>query len=161
MTRLSTRSCIDKFFLIGSWISGLCLIAIVLLVGTELICRNLFHFSLLVSDEFSGYLLVGCIAFGMSSSFREGSFLRVDFIYLRFRNRVKRIVDLLYGTLSIVFVGILCYQAYRLASVSFLRGSRAPTLADTPLWIPQAIIPIGFGVLLIALVLDLIDSGRR
>jgi hypothetical protein len=45
----------------------------------------------------------------------------------------------------------------RMVLSSINRGSQAPTLIETPLWIPQLSIPIGLSVLLVALALTVAD----
>ena len=63
------------------------------LITADVIARNVFRKSLLISDEVSGYLLVVMTFFGIAYSLRSGSLLRIEFILFALPKRLRGIVD--------------------------------------------------------------------
>ena len=88
------------------------------LITADVIARNVFKRSLLISDEVSGYLLVVMTFFGIAYSLRSGSLLRIEFILFALPKRLRGIADVLYDVICLV----VCLVLLRAMSVS--PGSR-------------------------------------
>ena len=108
----------------------------------EIFARSFFNFSFLVVDEFAGYLMSCMVFMGLANSYHEGSFVRVEAVYSRFKGRFKRILD---G----VYTFILNYK-------SFERELVSTGYYMTPLAIPQFFMSLGIILFFIYLILDFV-----
>lgn len=127
------------------------LVLMLAMMATEVISRNVFAYSLQVTDELSGYLLVALTFLALGVSLHDGAFFRVEFVFERLPPRVQGWVSCLFISAALVFTIILDWHLIRLVQSSFRRGTVEPSLLATPLWIPQMMMPIG--TTLLALVL--------
>ena len=64
---------IDTCSKFGAYLSSLAMLSIVGLILVEIVLRTLFHTSTLISDEYSGYMMVATIMMGLSYTFAQGS----------------------------------------------------------------------------------------
>jgi TRAP-type C4-dicarboxylate transport system permease small subunit len=151
----------EALFTICRWLAGLALILTIIVVTAEIIMRNYFGQSLQLSEEYGAYLLVAMMFLGFADSYRAGALMRIEVVYDAFSPRARAVVDLIYDVLAFFAVGILAWFGLRMVISSINRGSQAPTLIETPLWIPQLSIPIGLSVLLAALALTIADDVAR
>lgn len=136
-------------------------VIMMVLISTEVIARNVFSVSLLISDEFSGYLLVIMSFFGIAYSLRSGALLRIEFILLALSPRLRAMVDVIYDVLAIGVSAVLFYAVIVFTWSTWERHMVAPTLIETPLWIPELAMPFGCLILIIGFLLELRGSIRR
>jgi TRAP-type C4-dicarboxylate transport system permease small subunit len=146
---------------LGHRISQLAIVAMMLLISCDVIARNVFRTSLLISDEVSGYLLVVMTFFGISYSLRSGSLLRIEFILFALPKRSRFVIDVLFDLVALVVCCLLLRSTIRFTWITWQREAVAPTLIETPLWIPQLAMPIGLVILVIAFLLELRSSVLR
>jgi TRAP-type C4-dicarboxylate transport system permease small subunit len=117
---------------------GLVLLATAGFVVADITLRQLSH-SFGGSDEISGYVMAGVASWGLSYALTELAHVRIDLIRLKLQSRGRAMMDLFAMTVSAAAVSVIAYQAWPVLEKSLLRGSRANTPLETPLWIPQAI----------------------
>lgn len=136
----------------------LLVLAMMLVVAIDVFMRAAFGFSLQVSEELAGYLLVALVFSSLAIVAKQGALLRVDFLFLLLGERTQRALDRIYALLGVLFVSVWTYQLGRLVWSSYQREMATNTVLATPLWIPQVIMPIGAALLLA--VLGAIAWGR-
>jgi TRAP-type transport system small permease protein len=146
---------------LGLRLAEVAIFCMVALIAADVICRNVFRFSLLIADEISGYLLVVMTFCGAGYSLRSGALLRIEFLLFSLPRRVRAVVDVVYDLLAMAVTAVLLYELGRLVWSTWARHMVAATLIETPLWIPQLAMPIGCIILLLAFMLDLRDSVAR
>lgn len=155
------RNAGDWVVRLGVWIAELSVAAMLILIMAEVVARNLLGMSLLVANEFAGYLLVLMTFAGMGYSLRSGALLRIEFTVVALPHRLRGAAEALFDLLALAFLAILIWQLYNFTHSTWRRGMVAPTLSEIPLWIPIAIMPIGAVVLLVACMLELRDNLAR
>jgi len=126
-------------------------VAMMILITVEVVSRTFFNYSLQITDEVSSYLLVAVTFLGIGISLREGALFRVDFLYARFSARRKSGLEVLFNILSLGFILLAEYQILRFLVSSIERGITAPTLLATPLYLPQLVMPVGMGFVILVL----------
>ena len=151
---------------LGHRIAQLAIVCMMALITADVIARNVFKTSLLISDEVSGYLLVVMTFFGIAYSLRSGSLLRIEFLLFALPKRLRGVVDVLFDVVALVVCLLLLRAMVRFTWITWEREAIAPTLIETPLWIPQLAMPVGMVILVIAFLLELRGSilrmlGRR
>jgi len=141
------RRTLDGVALAALWLAGLVLVAILILMNVEIVVRYLFGTSTLIADEYAGYGFAVLILSGFVYAHRRRALLRVDFAASRLRGRFGRVVLALAALLSMVVAIFSAYAGYQTLSLSILFQSTSSYTSQTPLWIPQAVLPVGFGLL--------------
>ena len=152
---------IDLLVRLGRAGAELSLVAMMVLITAEVICRSFFRFSLTIVDETCGYLVVAMLFLGAAYSLRAQALLRVEFIIVALPARVRDAVVFVYDVASLGFALILLYQLHRITVSSYDRGMIAPTLMETPIYLPQIVMPVGSALLVLALVAEIIQDVAR
>ena len=143
---------------------ALCAVSIIvmgLVVITEIVTRNLFGFSFEMSDELGGYIIVGIAFISLPVCQVYRSYHHVQFVQARLSRRMQAASHLLFDILSLGFCLIVLWQLTRFVMDSYRSGDEAPTLLSTPLWIPQAFMPIGVLAATISLARSALGNWRR
>jgi TRAP-type C4-dicarboxylate transport system permease small subunit len=93
---------------------ALVLIAMIVLIGTEAIARNVFSTSLQVTDEIGGYLLVAMTFLSMSVAEAHGAFHRVELIQARLGKATRTISQIIFDLMSLAAAAFVTWQLTRL-----------------------------------------------
>lgn len=133
------------------FLSEVTVVLMALLMAVEVICRDLFNFSLLITDEVGGYFLVVLVFLGMGAALHDGALFRVTAVLRVLPRRARGALQLVFDILSLAFGVMLSYQMVQLVHGSYVRGVQADSILSTPLWIPQSVMV--FGAVTITLVL--------
>jgi len=143
---------IDTCSKVGAYLSSLAMLSIVGLILVEIVLRTLFHTSTLVSDEYSGYMMVATIMMGVSYTFAQGSHIRITIISERLHGRAAQGIDLIVTLAALVLCSYALYHSLWMVQDTFSYRILADSLSETPLYIPQVMIPVGFLLLELQLV---------
>jgi TRAP-type C4-dicarboxylate transport system permease small subunit len=138
---------INRLSDVGAILSALIFCGMVLLILAEVILRNFLGSSTEVSGEYSGYALAAMIYLGMGFSFREDAHIRITFVRERLGAMGAFVLEI--GCLVFVMIlsGLSCVFIWELVHTSKARNLTAYTPAETPLYIPQAIVLVGMALL--------------
>jgi len=140
---------------------ALFLMAMIVLIGTEAIARNVFATSLQVTDEIGGYLLVAMTFLSMSVAEAHGAFHRVELIQARVGKKMRMISQIVFDLMSLGASALVTWQLTRLTLNSWRAEDVAPTPLQTPLWLPQSTMAIGTALLCFALLRTIIAKAKR
>ncbi len=138
---------IDKMTMICSTIAVICLLAILVLILSEIFLRNVANYSLHFSWDLSGYLMGACFMFGSASAMRAGTHVRVTALLEILPAGLARI---LVPLACLIGIGICAYLTAALAQMAWLsavRGSTAATSFRAPLVYPQGALALGAALL--------------
>jgi TRAP-type C4-dicarboxylate transport system permease small subunit len=142
-------------------ICEIAILAMGAIVILEIVTRNLFDFSFEMSDELGGYIIVGITFLSLPVCQVYRSYHHVQFVQSRLPPRLQALSHLLFDVLSLLFCGVLVWQLTRFVLTTHHTEDVAPTLLATPLWIPQAIMPIGMLAATISLLRSAWGNWRR
>lgn len=131
-------------------LSALVLYALPLVIAADVLLRKSGR-STIWGFDVSLYLMVWLVYLGMADGLRTGSHFRVHLIIDRFP-KVRPMIDLFDYFVIFLFGATLAFAGSQLVWTSYTTGLRSTTLLQTPLWIPELVLPIGG----IALALDAI-----
>src|SRR4029077_14455818 len=107
--------------------SVLALMAMLVVVGVDIVTRWVFHFSFEISDEVAAYMLVAIAFLSLPVSHIHGAFHRVEFLQARLSRRAQRASRLVFDLLALLFATVFLWQFLRLVASSWRFGDRAPT----------------------------------
>ncbi|MFI5031569.1 MAG: TRAP transporter small permease [Reyranellales bacterium] len=146
---------------ISLWLSGFCMIGMIVMILAEVILRGAFNSSTEYSDELVGYLLVGVSFFSLALCQGQGAFHRVEMVQSRLGPGGKAVSSLIFNLLSLAYVALTDWYFLQLVMSSYRRDAQASTSLATPLWIPETVMIFGATMLLIMLVKAVVDDIRR
>lgn len=127
-------------------LAGIMVVLIAIGVAVDVLTRNVTGQTVLNSYEFSTYLFAIAVSFGMSYTALTGAHIRVDVLYARFPDPVRRFLDFL-SFVSLAALGLfLAWYSVRLTLKSLDRGVTSSSAIAFPLGIPQGVWAIGFVV---------------
>ncbi|MCD8516831.1 MAG: TRAP transporter small permease [Burkholderiaceae bacterium] len=124
-------------------VGGLFLTLAVFIVAIEIIGRNLFEYSMIGADEIASFAVIWSVFFTASIGVKRNIHVRIDVLFYLVPPRIARAIDMLGTAISIFFTGYLTYSGWALMQESIMFGEVTMTMLRLPLWIPQAILPIG------------------
>lgn len=155
---------INKISDLGAILSAVVFALMTILILSEVVLRTFFGSSTEVSGEYSGYALAALIYLGLGFSFREGAHIRITFLRERLGRTSYFILELLCTAFAMVLSGLSCIFIWEMVLTSKARNLVAYTPAETPLYIPQALILVGMIILtfqIIAQLAALIATGPQ
>jgi TRAP-type C4-dicarboxylate transport system permease small subunit len=141
----------------------LCEVAIAIMlvvIGLDVFTRAVFNYSLEISDEMGGYMLVLITFVSMSVCQIDGAFHHVEFVQARLSPFGRTVSRLVFDLVSLAAGIILLWQMVRLEMLSWHSGDTAPTYLATPLWLPRMVMLIGILALCLSLVRTILLHAR-
>jgi TRAP-type C4-dicarboxylate transport system permease small subunit len=136
----------------GAFFSALFMALIVILIVAEIVLRALFNASTLVAAEFSGYFLVVVVVLGLGYTLQHNAHIRITLVWTRLPARWQKVVDIAVASTSVVITMYALVYSILMVVDTYSLGMREDSLVETPLWIPQTVIPVGLLMLLLQLV---------
>lgn len=155
------EKCKNSLFKATQAVTSVALVAMVVLTIAEIVTRQVFNASLLIVDEYCGYLMVVLAYWGAVNAFMDGEFVRVDALFDRLSAKQKEISNFFFTICFAVANGLVTRYAWSNTLKTIRRGDVAATIAQTPLAIPKLCMSIGLTMLEIALFFHIIGFIRE
>lgn len=153
------KSIRHAFYMGSGYLSGACMIAIMLIVLAQIVGR-LFGMIVPSAEDFSAYSLAASIFFGLAYTFREGGHIRVTLVIQRWSAKARRVQEtgiLLFAFALTAFMayyaGLMVWESYEFEEVSY-------GYIPIPLWIPQLPLFLGLVAFNLAVTDNLISVIR-
>ncbi len=125
------------------------LLLMILNVFYDVLMRYLFHDSSIAMQEMEWHLFAVIILFGTSYSLKENAHVRVDFLYDKFSEKTKAIINIV-GTLIFLlpFTALIIYGSYAFVMDSYSVNETSGDPGGLKyLWVIKAAIPVSFIIL--------------
>src|SRR5690606_18281164 len=129
----------------SAWISGAMLLLCALLIGVEVLARNLFRWSFGGVDEISAYVFAIGIAWSFAFTLLGRAHIRIDLIYGRLTPRLRALLDILALASLLAITLLLLQQSVQTVMTSYEFRTRSNTPLGVMLWWPQALWAAGLG----------------
>ena len=137
------------------------IVTMAVIVLTEIFTRNVLGFSYEMSDELGGYIIIGISFLSLPVCQVYRSYHHVQFVQHKLSPRMQAASHVFFDLLSLSFCLLMVWQLTRFTLTTYRSEDIAPTLLATPLWIPQAIMPLGALAASMSLARSLIGNARR
>lgn len=141
-------------------LAGVLLVASISLNFANVIGRYFFNASIFWAEEVMLFLMVGCVFLGNGVVAWSGRQIRMDVIVAMMPGKVRDALNLL---AELVF--ILTAMMILMFSLPVIRDlyefDQRSQSAEVPLYIPQALIPIGLSIMAFLVVVRLLTGGDR
>jgi len=132
------------------------LIALSVLVVCHMVfVRYVLNHPTIWQTEFVTYAIIAATLLGSPYVLLKRGHVNVDLVPLWARPPLRRVLALLSGTVTILFVGYIAVVGAELWWEAWASDWHSDTVWRVPLWIPYAALPLGMGMLAIQAIADL------
>jgi len=107
------------------------------------------------ADDITAYLCVASTFFALAATFKRGEMIRVGMVILRLGPGLRRVAEGLVLGLAIVIVGTILWWTLQETLFSWEIEEVAQGTVPFLLWVPKLTMPLGAGLLLVALLDEL------
>lgn len=135
---------------IGIVVGVAMIVAMGLLMNIEVGTRTLFGFSTQISDEYAGYFFTAATMLCFLPALRDERFLRVEGLIGLAPPRLRATAEAFAALIGAGTCAVLADATYDLTAASISFGTRSLQASQTPLAIPQTVMPLCFAILSIA-----------
>ena len=136
------------------------LIASVGINFVNIIGRYFFSVSIPLAEEIMLFLMVGCVFTGCCAVAWEGRQIRMDVVVVMLPPKLRELVNILSELVMIAAAAAVTVFAWPVVTqlAAFDQRSQA---ANFPLFIPQAMVPIGYSLMGLMVAIRLLTQSRR
>lgn len=106
------------------------------------------------SLEVNTFLIIYLAVMTAAEVQRENEHIRITLFSDKASARTRRLLTILIGFIGIAFCGIMAWRGGLLAWQAFEHEERVSSALGTPMFLPYAMLPIGFGALAIQFALE-------
>jgi TRAP-type transport system small permease protein len=147
---------IDRISKIAGLLSAVFMVLIVILINVEIVIRTFFNRSTYIADEYSSYFLVAVVLLGLAYAAKHNCHIRVEVIRTRLSKGSRRIVDIFCLAAAIILMLYGTYHASYMAFDAYSMNITADSISETPIFLPQLMIPLGLILFVLQLIATLI-----
>ncbi|WP_138467177.1 TRAP transporter small permease [Poseidonocella sp. HB161398] len=141
---------------VAGWCSAAMVVAAVIITCQMIFIRFVLNGSTVWQTEAVIYLVIAATLVGLPYVQRLRGHVNVDLIPLALHGRARRVLCIVTLGLSIAIVAVMFWHGYEFWHFAWDRGWRSDSVWGVKLWIPYLSIPVGFGLLLLQLVADMV-----
>lgn len=153
------RRALDTLYVASGAVAAVALLGIFLLMMAQVTLR-FFHVQLPGADDLVAYLCVATAFFALAWTFQRGELIRVGLLLDRLPPGARRWMEMAVLGLAALLVGYIVWHSWADAMFSREIEEVAQGMVPFALWVPKLAPPIGAGVLLVAVLDQLVRVAR-
>jgi len=119
--------------------------AMILTAFLQIVLRNFFSTGLAWGDPLVRYLVIWVGFIGAAIATKEGKHITIEIVSHWLSGQANRYLQSASHLFSAIVCGLLTWAALKFVRVEALMGGSA--IFDLPVWVPQVIIPVAFGIM--------------
>ncbi|WP_425091719.1 TRAP transporter small permease subunit [Tropicimonas sp. S265A] len=146
---------------LAGWISAAMIVAAVILTCQMIFVRFVLNGSTVWQTEAVIYLAVGATLIGLPYVQYLRGHVNVDLIPLMMPKGLRRVAAMFTLSISIAIIGVMLFYGFEYWHFAWERGWRSDTVWGPKLWVPYLVLPVGFGLLMLQLIADLVAVVLR
>ena len=144
---------------ISGVIAGICILVVALSVSYEVVLRFLFNAPTEWVNEISVYLVLISAFLGFAPALAAGKHINVDLLTSKLSPQVNRPLKLICSLIGLVFSLVFLVTSTEMTLNSYELGLLSTSTLRVPLYLPQMAMPIGFFILSLQFIANLVDPG--
>ena len=152
------RSAFATIERVAQWAGQAVLAFMVVTICYDAIMRYAFAAPTSWSLEVNTFLIVYVAVMVAADVQRTDSHIRITFFADKLGARAQRATRAAIGIVGAVFAGIMTWRGVLIAYQAWDYGERVSSSFGTPMVVPYALLPLGFGLLAIRFALDVLDA---
>ena len=153
------RRFLDALYSAGAGLAALSLFGIFSVMMGQVVMRQL-QVQLPATDDISAYLCVATTFFALAATFKRGEVIRVGVLLTRLGRGPRRVAETLALIMATLLMGYVTFWTAQDTLFSWQIEEVAQGTVAIPLWIPKLAMPLGSGLLLVAIIDELIAVLR-
>ena len=154
------RRALDALCTLAAWLAALSLLSVFLLMMAQVRMREM-QLQLPGADDIGAYLCVSTTFFALARTFKNGELIRVGICIERANPALRRLIEIFVLGFAVIVVGAITRFTLQDVLFSIEIEEVAQGSAAFPTWIPKAAMPLGAGILLIAIIEELVRVIRH
>lgn len=147
---------VERFHVALGIVSGLLILAITLIVAADVAMRTLFNAPVPAATEVSTLVMVGMIYLGLAAVQQNKANFRVEILVATLPRRAKWALELLTTLIAASIIALLAWFTSHEAWTATMRQEMSFGAYVFPVWPARVVIAVGFVMLFVQLVIDLI-----
>jgi TRAP-type C4-dicarboxylate transport system permease small subunit len=153
------RRLLDALYALGAGLAALALLGIFLIMMAQVAMREL-QMQLPAADDISAYLCVATTFFALAATFKRGELIRVGMGIERLSPAGRRVAEALVLILAACVMGYVTRWTFADMLFSWEIEEVAQGTVAIPLWVPKLAMPLGAGLLLVAILDEFVTVLR-
>ncbi len=141
---------------IAGWTSAAMIVAAVGITCQMIFVRFVLNWSTVWQTEMVIYLVIAATLVGLPYVQLLRGHVNVDLIPLALPMGLRKALAVFTLSLSILIIGVMLWYGYEYWHFAWDRGWHSDTVWGVRLWIPYFALPVGFGLLMLQLIADLV-----
>lgn len=141
---------------VSGWIAATMIVVAVGITCQMIFVRAVLNQSTIWQTEMVVYLMIAATLIGLPYVQRLRGHVNVDLIPIALPPRARYVMAIFTLSVSSVIVAVMLWYGFDYWHIAWERGWRSDTIWGVRLWIPYMALPVGFGLLLLQLIADLI-----
>ncbi|MGG7567858.1 TRAP transporter small permease [Rhodovulum sp. DZ06] len=146
---------------LAGWCSAAMIVAAVGITCQMIFVRSVLNASTVWQTEAVVYLVIAATLVGLPYVQRLRGHVNVDLVPLALPMPLRRALATVTLGLSIAITALMLFYGFEYWHFAWDRGWTSDTVWAVPLWIPYLSIPVGFALLLLQLVADMVAMLTR
>ncbi len=152
---------IDRLSDFFAYLSAFLLIIIIILIVANITLMSLTGKSIMITDEYSAYMFAGFVMFGLAYTLKNNGHIRINVLTSRMPPKVLKLFRYFADVVALALTVYIFYYSAYMVYQAYVYQMRSDTVAQTLLWIPQLVMPIGFFVLALQLIAEILRESIR
>lgn len=141
---------------LAGWIAAAMIVAAVGITCQMIFVRAVLNQSTIWQTEMVVYLMIAATLIGLPYVQRLRGHVNVDLVPIALPPRARYVMACFTLGVSAAIVAVMLWYGIEYWHVTWERGWRSDTIWGVRLWIPYMALPVGFGLLLLQLIADLV-----
>ena len=142
---------------IGGFIAGICILATAFIVTYEVILRALFDAPTEWVNEVSVYLILISAFLGFAPALASGKHISVDLVTSKLSAQTNNVLAVIISILGLGFSLVFFITSAEMALNAYQLNMLSTSTLRIPLFIPQLSLPIGFAMLALQFLANLLN----
>ncbi len=139
-------------------IAGFTMLAVIVLIFINVLCRYFFLYSIPWCEEVTRYMFIATIFLTLNIMVSQRAELRVDLLDNFLKGKAKLIVSLIVYLIVLITLGVMTYSGIMLTIAGKI--SVSPSL-HIPMYIVYGLIPLGYGLTIISVVINMVNDWKE
>jgi TRAP-type C4-dicarboxylate transport system permease small subunit len=140
-------------------LTGLCVLAMTLMVSYDVLMRYFLDQPQLFVDDLTSFLLVAVIFLGAGPVFYRGGHIRVDLVTSHLKPKTQSRMRVITLFIGIALLGIVIYETMVSTMGAFQTG-RVSAVMNYPLWTGMIFIPLGLILMIFFMAVELVKEMK-
>lgn len=141
---------------VSGWVSAGMIVAAVIITCQMIFTRFVLNQSTTWQTEAVVYLVIAATLVGLAYVQNVRGHVNVDLIPLALGKSLRKALAIFTLAISMAVVSVMLWYGYEYWHLAYERSWRSDTVWGVKLWIPYLAIPVGFGLLFLQLLADLV-----